>query len=162
MRSTELHPDLPIFPPTSKLLPEQPSTSSHTTRNDGHSHAGSYRNGIINSIRKSAVSAKAKLPSQGIKGGNNTKSGGSGHGPRSPAKTMAKMVLGTQIDPDEEDPTGLMDAWPQPGQGLYAALCPDGDDEALVDDNDYGMFSHIIYDDSGRKVTENGVALLVQ
>ncbi|EFX01767.1 caib baif family enzyme [Grosmannia clavigera kw1407] len=118
IRSTELHPDLPIFPPTTKPMPAQPPVIDHTLRNDSQSNTGSYR--------------------------------------------KAKAVLGTQIDPDEEDPTGLMDAWPQPGQGLYAALCPDGDDETLVDDNDYDTFSHIIYDNNGRKARENGMALLVQ
>ncbi|KJR90019.1 uncharacterized protein SPSK_06099 [Sporothrix schenckii 1099-18] len=83
----------------------------------------------------------------------------------------------TPIDPDEEDPTGLMAGWPKPGQGLYARLGPDwlpstastnGDNagqdntggDALVDSNDHASFSSMVFS-GGRKIMENGQPVLV-
>ncbi|KIH87087.1 hypothetical protein SPBR_04858 [Sporothrix brasiliensis 5110] len=83
----------------------------------------------------------------------------------------------TPVDPDEEDPTGLMAGWPKPGQGLYARLGPDwlpstasknGDNtgqdntggDALVDSNDHASFSSMVFS-GGRKIMENGQPVLV-
>jgi hypothetical protein len=41
-----------------------------------------------------------------------------------------------------------------------AKLGPDEEDlEWLVDSNDFDAFSHVVYDESGEKVEENGVAV---
>ncbi|CAK7237420.1 hypothetical protein SCUCBS95973_009952 [Sporothrix curviconia] len=93
----------------------------------------------------------------------------------------------TPVDPEEEDPTGLMAGWPKPGKGLYAKVSADWDmqddndddgdgdgddgdeDEAnndnesgavLVDRNDHTGFSSVVYNAVGQKVQENGLPVL--
>ncbi|KAL1893570.1 hypothetical protein Sste5346_006400 [Sporothrix stenoceras] len=77
----------------------------------------------------------------------------------------------TPVDPDEEDPMGLMAGWPKPGQGLYARVGPDwdtsvnGDDgnstgRALISTNDHASFSSMVFNAAGRKVIENGAPVL--
>jgi hypothetical protein len=67
-----------------------------------------------------------------------------------------KFVPGTPFDPDEEDPTGLMEAWPRPGFGMYTRLPLEWEDALLVDKDDSGSFSHIVYDSKGDMIMENG------
>lgn len=79
----------------------------------------------------------------------------------------------TPVDPEEEDPTGLMTSWPKPGRGLYMDVGADwdldegdesGDDTltgaVLVDDNDHASFSSVVYNAVGQKVQENGLPVL--
>ncbi|CAK7275117.1 hypothetical protein SEPCBS57363_006516 [Sporothrix epigloea] len=79
----------------------------------------------------------------------------------------------TPVDPEEEDPTGLMTTWPKPGRGLYMNIGADwdmneddesGDDTlsgaVLVDHNDHASFSSVVYNAVGQKVQENGLPVL--
>ncbi len=45
---------------------------------------------------------------------------------------------------EDEDPTGLMSAWPRPGQGLHAKLQPESMDDFMEDDDDVA-FSSTVY-----------------
>lgn len=168
MRSTELHPDLPLFPPSIVRGPADAAAKIlAASRAAGLPQTGAYRNGIINSIRKSSSSAKIRLAGQNSKDGKGKDKDKDKDKDTRPASTPkstspAKPVLGTQIDPDEEDPTGLMDAWPRPGQGLYATLAPEWEDDLLIDHGDSGAFSHSVYGHHGHKIQANGIILHVQ
>ncbi|PQE25742.1 PHD domain containing protein [Rutstroemia sp. NJR-2017a BBW] len=47
--------------------------------------------------------------------------------------------------------------YPKAGTGLMSKLGPDEDDiEWLVDNGDYEAFSHVVYDEQGNRVEDNG------
>jgi len=137
MTSIEQHPDLAIFPPDDGPAPMPRSLFAGSTTEGLFPRAEANPTGPINFVRKiSAANDAGSL-----------------------AKRFPVKIPGTPFDPDEEDPTGLMEAWPKPGHGMYHRLLgPDWEDETLVED-DYEAFSHIRYNDKGIKVWENGVWL---
>ncbi|CAK7242425.1 MAG: hypothetical protein STHCBS139747_003916 [Sporothrix thermara] len=163
-----------------------------------------YRNGIINSIRKSHAASlerekererereRAAMEAAGIVP---PKPRGRPPRPRNltpttdeteaRSNTSARLsrpsvvdpnhipsFVATPVDPDEEDPTGIMAGWPKPGQGLYAEVGPDwdmqvgedGDDSmsgaVLVERGDHASFSSVVYNAVGQKVQENGLPVL--
>lgn len=47
--------------------------------------------------------------------------------------------------------------YPKAGTGLMSKLGPDEDDiEWLVDNGDFEAFSHVVYDEQGNRVEDNG------
>ncbi len=183
MRAVELHPDLPIFPGDGGKGAgggARAATTGRTEKAAKTVDARPYRNGIINSIRKSAPRPEASTPAPATAAT-----------PSIPPKRRTVVIIkrrppgttaqaadvpsfaATPIDADEEDPTGLMALWPRPGQGLYARLGGDGGGEdeeggaitskttALADKHDHAAFSTVLYDAAGRKVSENGMPVLV-
>jgi hypothetical protein len=70
-------------------------------------------------------------------------------------ETMTKKRPDDMEDSDPLDPP-----WPKAGNGLYSRLPPeDADAERLVDDDDFEAISVIVYDETGRKIEENGVKI---
>ncbi|KAI0834326.1 hypothetical protein F5Y06DRAFT_278964 [Hypoxylon sp. FL0890] len=136
MYSTELHPDLPIFPaheprrgttqggrPSSY---ESPRVKADSNINVGPTH----------------YSSKVSTPdSHSINTKTNTKTG-----------AVDQNQAARESSADSVPP-----AWPKVGQGCLAGLEMDEDD--LKDDNDYEAFSVTTYDAKGKKVMENGMAV---
>jgi len=133
MQCAELVPDLPIFPADEAATPPRAA--------DGVSSPG-------------GSGPARKINSNGAAGGKKPLTATAANGLAHPS------VAGTPFDPDGEDPTGLMEAWPKRGLGLYARLPPEWEDEALGDHNDHEAFSHLVYDGRGNKIIENGVSVL--
>ncbi|CAK7213684.1 hypothetical protein SBRCBS47491_001888 [Sporothrix bragantina] len=225
----ETHPDLAVYPPKVRPPPSTTTTTAMSTTTKLPPLPGSglprpggprltaaqvvaaarnptYRNGIINSIRKSHAASvererekerekekeKAAMEAAGVvppRRGRPPKvlSGdavvqtaplGAARSVVVDSRHIPSFVL-TPVDPEEEDPTGLMANWPKPGQGLYANVGPDwdmgdgddGEDEneggddsltgaVLVDRNDHTSFSSVVYNAVGQKVQENGLPVL--
>ncbi|EPE09086.1 caib baif family enzyme [Ophiostoma piceae UAMH 11346] len=159
LRAVEQYPDFAMFPANDV------DDGAHDIKQEVAVRAPQYRNGIINSIRKSqtahlptgaltaAAAATRKVPRRIVP---QTVS------PPPEAQSVRPLFEATPADPDD-DPTGLMDGWPRPGRGMYAAAGPDWQVEraALADSSDHASFSSIVYDDAGRRVRENGMPLLV-
>jgi len=135
MQCAELHPELPIFPADENATP--PRAASDAVASPAAAGAARKTNG--NGVGKKPLATAAAAAANGV---------------------TRPLVAGTPFDPDEEDPTGLMEAWPKPGMGLYAGLPPEWEDEALGDHNDYEAFSHLVYDGRGSKIIENGLSVL--
>jgi len=144
---TELHPDLPIFPaddnvPVSSMQRSffaGSTTEGLFSRAEAAQHAGP-----INFIRK--VSVKGSAASSPAKG----------KGASVPPPPLPQQSL---VENEDDDPTGMMDAWPKPGNGLYTSLASEWADEKLVDKNDFESFSHLVFDKKGNKIEENGIAV---
>ncbi|KAI1415529.1 hypothetical protein F5Y13DRAFT_156229 [Hypoxylon sp. FL1857] len=136
MYSTELHPDLPIFP-------------AHEPRR-GATQAGrpsSYESPRVKAdsnvnVGPTHYSSKVSTPdshSVNVKAG--TKTG-----------AVDQNQAARESSTDSVPP-----AWPKVGQGVLAGLEMDEDD--LRDDNDYEAFSVTTYDAKGKKIMENGMAV---
>ncbi|CAK7233285.1 hypothetical protein SEUCBS140593_008550 [Sporothrix eucalyptigena] len=212
----ERHPDMAAYPQKQrpppphaqsipKILPPLPGTSipgSGPRLTAAEVFAASrnpkYRNGIINSIRRSHA---ASVEKERVAAAERDREAGVLHPRRgrpplqrqedaqrarspvqadTPVETRPPRPVDpshipsfvpTPVDPEEEDPTGLMAGWPKPGRGMYAKVGPDWDmdedDEGnnlsgnvLVDRNDHTSFSGIVYNAVGQKVQENGIPVL--
>jgi len=69
-------------------------------------------------------------------------------------------MLNAQAGEESRDSTPASPPYPKAGNGLMAKLGPDEDDiEWLVDSNDFDAFSHVVYDQNGEKMEENGVVV---
>ncbi|KAI0110232.1 hypothetical protein F4814DRAFT_426285 [Daldinia grandis] len=137
MYSTELHPDLPIFPQETKRGAAQvgrPSQESIRAKAESNINVGPTH-----------YSSKVSTPdSQSVN-----------------VKTSVNKGTTTAENQDQAAREGSADsvppAWPKVGHGCLAGLEIDEDD--LRDDNDYEAFSVTTYDSKGKKITENGMAV---
>lgn len=133
MYSTELHPDLPIFPVNE---PRRGGTQG------GRSSYDSPRikvDGNIN-VGPAHYSSKVSTPDSHLLGGI-----GKGN-----SKVAADDQAARESSTDSVPP-----AWPKVGKGCLAGLEMNEDD--LRDDNDYEAFSVTTYDAKGKKTMENGI-----
>ncbi|KAI0970161.1 hypothetical protein F4678DRAFT_437691 [Xylaria arbuscula] len=143
MYSTELHPDLPIFPV------QEPGSS--TKRSVQGSAAASTA---------SAALARAELKSNGPTNFNSTVSTPDTKASDAGGKSGAKRKGSTEAQGQAERESSVESippAWPKVGQGVLAGL--EMKEEDLRDKNDFEAFSVTSYDSKGRKVTENGMAV---
>lgn len=61
---------------------------------------------------------------------------------------------------ESRESTPASPPYPKAGNGLMAKLGPDEDDmEWLVDNDDFDSFSHVVYDERGEKMEENGISV---
>lgn len=61
-------------------------------------------------------------------------------------------------DTESRESTPVSPPYPKAGTGMMSKLGPDEDDlDWLVDHNDFEPFNHIVYNDHGEKVEENGM-----
>ncbi|TGJ82224.1 hypothetical protein E0Z10_g6559 [Xylaria hypoxylon] len=141
MYSTELHPDLPIFPV------QEPGTS--TKRGTQGVSAGSTAAGAL---------PRADARPNGPAGFNSTVS--TPDTKASDTKSSAKRKGSAEVQGQAERESSVESippAWPKVGQGVLAGLDMNEDD--LRDKDDYEAFSITTYDSKGRKVMENGMAV---
>ncbi|KAF4629258.1 hypothetical protein G7Y89_g8883 [Cudoniella acicularis] len=164
MQATVLHPNIPIFPPTfnassSQSNSQRAQSASRTNANSQQpfappataglfSRAEANPNATINFIRKIAPGqtppASTFSPSQ----------------PTFTHSSSAPPALNAQGEESRES-TPASPPYPKPGNGLMAKLGPDEDDiEWLVDNNDFEAFSHVVYDDQGERIEENGMSVM--
>ncbi|KAK6958410.1 hypothetical protein Daesc_001209 [Daldinia eschscholtzii] len=135
MYSTELHPDLPIFPPETKRGATQAGRSSH------ESLRGKADSNI--NVGPTHYSSKVSTPDShtvNVKTGANKGTTG--------AENQDQAAR-------EDSADSVPPAWPKVGRGCLAGLEIDEDD--LRDDNDYEAFSVTTYDSKGKKIMENGM-----
>ncbi|KAI1817993.1 CoA-transferase family III domain-containing protein [Poronia punctata] len=149
MYSTELHPDLPIFPV------QEPGTYSSSKR------GGAQAQGIISASSSVAAQSpralsgpasfdhhhKASTPDTTNKTFDHANS----------AKSSAKRKGSAEATQPERESSveSVPPAWPKIGQGVLANT--DLDEGDLKDENDYEAFSVTTYDAKGRKMVENGM-----
>lgn len=133
MYSTELHPDLPIFPVNE---PRRGGTQG------GRSSYGSPRIKVDSSVNvgPALYSSKVSTPDSHLLGGV-----GKGNSKAAPDGQATRESSTDSVPP----------AWPKVGKGCLAGLEMDEDD--LRDDNDYEAFSVTTYDSKGNKIMVNGV-----
>ncbi|KAI1420317.1 hypothetical protein F5Y12DRAFT_773780 [Xylaria sp. FL1777] len=143
MYSTELHPDLPIFP-------AQESGTSTKRGMQGLS-AGSIATGALpraDANSSGPVNFKSRVSTPDTKA--------SDAGGKSSAKRKGSAEAQGQAE-RESSVESIPPAWPKVGQGVLAGL--DMNEEDLQDKNDFEAFSVTSYDSKGRKVMENGMAV---
>jgi len=188
LQVTTLHPNIPIFPGTSStpntpfqayipptlqasnssferrttVYPQQPFPPSATSTAGLFSRAEANPNGPINFIRKlpsNSGSGSASTPPLFTTSFSPTTS--SFPHANSAPPTLPPQQFGTGNDGgDSRESTPPSPPYPKAGQGLMAKLPADEDDiEWLVDDNDFGAFSHSVYDEDGGKMEENGIVV---
>ncbi|KAI2780586.1 hypothetical protein F4815DRAFT_469579 [Daldinia loculata] len=137
MYSTELHPDLPIFPQETKRGAAQvgrPSQESLRVKAESNINVGPTH-----------YSSKVSTPdSQSVNVKTSVNKG---------TTTAENQYQAAREDSADSVPP----AWPKVGRGCLAGLEIDEDD--LRDDNDYEAFSVTTYDTKGKKITENGMAV---
>ncbi|GAP82756.1 putative phd finger containing protein phf1 protein [Rosellinia necatrix] len=140
MYSTELHPDLPIFPA---------QESGASTKRGGQggstgSAAGPFSR--VDSRLSGPVNFNSTVSTPDARGSD------TGGKPR----TKRKGSTETQGQGERESSVeSILPAWPKVGQGVLAGLEMSEDD--LRDKNDFEAFSVTTYDGNGRKVMENGM-----
>ncbi|KAI8623611.1 hypothetical protein F5Y19DRAFT_370608 [Xylariaceae sp. FL1651] len=144
MYSTELHPELPIFP-------AQESGPS-TKRGSQSLLASSTTAGLF-----TRADAKLSGPTNFIHPAStpDTKTSENSH---TSAKTSVKAKGSTEVQGQAEREStveSIPPAWPKVGQGCLAGLDMNEDD--LRDSNDYEAFSVTTYDGKGKKLIENGM-----
>ncbi|KAI1764291.1 CoA-transferase family III domain-containing protein [Hypoxylon sp. FL1150] len=140
MYSTELHPDLPIFPINE---PRRGGTQG------GRSSYDSPRIKVDSStsinVGPAHYSSKVSTPDSHLLG-----SIGKGNSKAAPITAAADDQAARESSTDSVPP-----AWPKVGKGCLAGLEMNEDD--LRDDNDYEAFSVTTYDSKGKKTMENGM-----
>ncbi|KAJ8122363.1 hypothetical protein ONZ43_g1419 [Nemania bipapillata] len=135
MYSTELHPDLPIFPA------QESGTSSK-------------RGAQGLSIGSTAASSMARGPMNFNSTVSTPDTKASDTGGKSRSKRKGSTETPGQAE-RESSVESIPPAWPKVGQGVLAGLDMNEDD--LRDKNDFEAFSVTSYDSKGRKVMENGM-----
>lgn len=135
------HPDLPMFnsPDWDADIPEQRIPKTHHKRSQmpGRSRHGPS---LLNSKAKQKI--KGNIPRAAIKK------------PLKRSRLAEEVVVAEepQIEVDEDAPPPT---WPKPGEGLYAKLVPETEDNAfLADSNDEEAFSHFMVDKMGRQIVD--------
>ncbi|KAI0882925.1 uncharacterized protein GGS22DRAFT_169089 [Annulohypoxylon maeteangense] len=138
MYSTELHPDLPIFPAN-----EPKRGGTQAGRPSSYDSARVKTDSNIN-VGPTHYSSKVSTPdSHSVTVKSSTTKG----------STAESQAQATRESSTESVPA----AWPKVGQGCLVGLEMDEDD--LKDDNDYEAFSVTSYDAKGKKIMENGMAV---
>ncbi|OTA87768.1 hypothetical protein M434DRAFT_399360 [Hypoxylon sp. CO27-5] len=136
MYSTELHPELPIFP-----AHEPRRGAAQGARPSSYESPRVKADASIN-VGPTHYSSKVSTPdSHSVSVKTNTKTG------------AVEQNQGARESSTESVPP----AWPKVGQGCLVGLEMDEDD--LRDDNDYEAFSVTTYDPKGKKIMENGMAV---
>jgi hypothetical protein len=159
MQATVLHPNLPIFPPPqtsnaapnragserrTNVHPQQPFPPSATASTGLFARAETTPNAAINFIRK-------------IKTPPGSSSFSSSQQQNLAHSSSAPPTLNAQGE-DSRESTPASPPYPKAGNGLMARLPADVDDmDWLVDNNDFDAFSHVVYDENGVRMEENGV-----
>ncbi|KAI0398381.1 hypothetical protein F5Y17DRAFT_410210 [Xylariaceae sp. FL0594] len=172
MYSTELHPDLPIFPG------QEPATStkrvshglgglnaglsttySPSPQPQPSSHGNSRVTGPTN------FSSAVFIPDTANNNNNNNNKASSDQAPTTNGKPGAKRKSSAEAQQNqnqnqnqterESSADSVPPAWPKVGHGVLAGL--DLSESDLRDENDYEAFSVTSYDLKGRKVVENGM-----
>ncbi|KAK3390786.1 CoA-transferase family III domain-containing protein [Podospora didyma] len=163
MNSLELHPDLPIFPPSAdsdegnaqgvppparRSLFAGATTEGLFPRSDANPYARiNYIRPIPPGVKPAVV--RPNRPITGSKKDSNNSNNNSN-------KEDSQERPADEGEDAEFDP--LAPLWPKSGMGLYSKLPPDTEDDArLVDDDDYEAFSVITYNERGQKLKENGM-----
>ncbi|KAI0802783.1 hypothetical protein GGR55DRAFT_682891 [Xylaria sp. FL0064] len=143
MYSTELHPDLPIFP-------AQESGPSTKRSMQGLSATSTATAALPRADSKSAgpVSFNSTVSTPDTKASDT--------GGKSNAKRKGSTEAQVQAE-RESSIDSIPPAWPKVGQGVLAGL--EMNEEDLRDKNDFEAFSVTSYDSKGRKVMENGMAV---
>ncbi|KAI1467729.1 uncharacterized protein F4812DRAFT_407080 [Daldinia caldariorum] len=137
MYSTELHPDLPIFPPETKRGATQAGRSSHESlrgKTESNINVGpNHYSSKVSTPDSHTVNVKTRV-NKGVTGAENQ-------------DQIAREDSADSVPP----------AWPKVGRGCLAGLEINEDD--LRDDNDYEAFSVTTYDSKGKKILENGMPI---
>ncbi|RWA05755.1 hypothetical protein EKO27_g9355 [Xylaria grammica] len=141
MYSTELHPDLPIFPVQEPGASAKRSTQGSSA---GSTAAGALPRAEARPPGPASFNSTVSTPDTKA---SDTKSGGKRKGS---AETQGQAERESSVE-------SIPPAWPKAGQGVLAGLDMNEDD--LRDKNDYEAFSITTYDSKGRKVMENGMAV---
>ncbi|KAI0597407.1 hypothetical protein F4775DRAFT_252420 [Biscogniauxia sp. FL1348] len=172
MYSTELHPDLPIFPahePAASAKRGPQGLFAGSTTDGLFLRADAGAGGPINFVRKTSTPDRASPRSQ-----TGTKAGGGGGGSSSSSNgrsgativaastttaAMTQKVVAEAEDQAERESSveSVPPAWPKVGQGCLAGVDINEDD--LQDKNDFEAFSVTTYDPKGKKIWENGMAV---
>ncbi|KAI1109793.1 hypothetical protein F5Y14DRAFT_444420 [Nemania sp. NC0429] len=143
MYSTELHPELPIFP-------AQESGAS-SKRNPQASSAGSAAGSSFPRLDPKNVGPATftnAVLTPDVKASDTA--GRSRRKRKSSTEGQGQAERETSVD-------SIPPSWPKVGQGVLAGL--DLNEEDLRDKNDFEAFSVTSYDSKGRKVMENGMAV---
>ncbi|KAI0539485.1 hypothetical protein GGR58DRAFT_500126 [Xylaria digitata] len=141
MYSTELHPDLPIFP----------AQESGTSTKRG-------AQGISVGLTATGALPRADARSNGPASFNSAVSTPDSKASDTKSSTKRKGSTEAQGQVERESSVeSIPPSWPKVGQGVLAGL--DMNEEDLRDKNDYEAFSITTYDSKGRKVMENGMAV---
>ncbi|KAI1161754.1 hypothetical protein F5B18DRAFT_662888 [Nemania serpens] len=143
MYSTELHPELPIFPAqepgaSSKRGAQGPSAGSAT--------AGSFPRVDAKPIGPANFNSTVSTPDAKT----SDTAGKSKRKRKSSTEVQGQAERGSSVE-------SMPPSWPKVGQGVLAGL--DMNEEDLRDKNDFEAFSVTSYDGKGRKVIENGMAV---
>ncbi|KAI1126289.1 hypothetical protein F5Y10DRAFT_245286 [Nemania abortiva] len=138
--STELHPELPIFPV------QEPGASSKRGA-QGPSAVAATGNALPPKLGGPAnFSSTVSTP--------DTKTSDAGGKSRRKRKSSTEAQSQAERESSVES---IPPAWPKVGQGVLAGL--DMNEEDLRDKNDFEAFSVTSYDSKGRKIMENGMAV---
>ncbi|KAI0478307.1 hypothetical protein F4859DRAFT_53456 [Xylaria cf. heliscus] len=142
MYSTELHPELPIFPGQepgmSKRATQGQSTGSATVGSLPHANT---KLGGPTTFTSTVSTPDAKAADGGAKSRTKRKS---------PTEAQGQAERESSVE-------SIPPAWPKVGQGVLEGL--DMNEEDLRDKNDFEAFSVTSYDSKGQKVMENGMAV---
>lgn len=180
LQATVLHPNLPIFPPVSNthpphafipvipparqspayqgrtnIHPQQPFPPSATSTAGLFTRAEANPTAPINFIRK-IQPGKSNSPTVA------TPPPGYTNFPNSQTNFIHASApaasAGQAGDAESRESTPASPPYPKAGTGMMSKLGPDEDDlDWLVDHNDFEAFNHIVYNDHGEKVEENGM-----
>ncbi|CAJ2512618.1 Uu.00g007370.m01.CDS01 [Anthostomella pinea] len=148
MYSTELHPDLPVFPahepgPGARRGPQ--NTPLGLAADSLFLPTSTNLSGPAHYVRKSSTADRTPTH-----GNHHTGTGKGG------ASVKAAFSAETQNQAAREGSAdSVPPAWPKVGQGCLAGVDLKEDD--LEDKNDYEAFSVMTYDSKGNKVLENGM-----
>ncbi|KAH7329915.1 hypothetical protein BKA65DRAFT_46408 [Rhexocercosporidium sp. MPI-PUGE-AT-0058] len=181
LQATVLHPNLPIFPPTPSgqlsqaqaYVPAPRPTATQPVRTNMHAQvpfppsatvaAGLFKraeanpSAPINFIRKihpSQPGAASTPPPPAIATPSFT------HASSAPPQLPVQPTDPTNENSDSRESTPASPPYPKAGNGLMAKLGPDEEDlDWLVDNSDFDSFSHVVYDERGEKMEENGISV---
>ncbi|CZT02207.1 uncharacterized protein RAG0_09471 [Rhynchosporium agropyri] len=185
LQATVLHPNLPIFPPTPSgqlsqaqaYMPAptpapRPSTAQPMRTNtyaqmpfppSATSAAGLFKraeanpSAPINFIRKIHPAQHGAMstptpPAMASPTFNHASSA-------TPQLAIQPTDL-TNDNSESRESTPASPPYPKAGNGLMAKLGPDEEDlDWLVDNSDFDSFSHVVYDERGEKMEENGMSV---
>jgi len=181
MQATVLHPNLPIFPPTNahpaqsyvpvipparqspayqgrtNIHPQQPFPPSATSAAGLFTRAEANPNAPINFIRKiqpgKSNSPTLSTPPAAFTTFPNANNQNFSHASSAPPNLAAQAG-----NSESRESTPASPPYPRAGTGLMSKLAPDDQDlDWLVDSNDFNSFNHIMYDEHGGKIEENGI-----
>ncbi|KAI1504560.1 CoA-transferase family III domain-containing protein [Biscogniauxia marginata] len=164
MYSSELHPDLPIFPAHEPvaLAKRGPQGLFAGSTTDGlFPRADASASGPIHFVRKTSTPEHANSGKGNQSGAKAGAANGNGKAGSTivAASTQAAESEAQDQEQDQAARESSVDsvppAWPKVGQGCLAGVEINEDD--LQDKNDFEAFSVTTYDSKGKKIWENGM-----